>query len=285
MAARRRVGPIALIIVISALFGASPTGAQEPAPTAEVSARVTGDGPWTSWLGGRADRVLVVTVENTGDAPLVDPTIALRIGTGDPEPTATTQVFGEFAPGEQRTFDLDIALPRFAAGTYTVAGELVDVDGSAFRTETSHVPWLLLLLPLLVLIQITMVALRNRARRHLTAAIEAPVTVDTAISARGDADPAGDEPDPTGDEAESERGETATEPAAVIEAELDHALADLRRREVDDQQLLLAVERRAKVATERVSAELDLSPQAEIDLARRLTRALLARLDANVSAG
>ncbi|MEZ5165421.1 MAG: hypothetical protein R2695_02650 [Acidimicrobiales bacterium] len=91
----------------------------------------------------------------------------LRPG-GDPATAIDPPSIEAIAFGESATVQVDLQLPRFAVGTYAVVGTVSGVDPPArFRAETSHVPWLLFLIPLIVLVQLALLALRNRLRRWI----------------------------------------------------------------------------------------------------------------------
>lgn len=134
-----------------------------------TEARLEGSGPWTALFGAPPHRTLVFTVVNTGQVRVNNPAITLRVGKGaDPSGFVEAPDLGTFAPGESKTFRVDVELPVFAVGTYAVEGDIPGFGVPVhFRTETTHIPWLLLLLPVLALLQVGLLAARNRLRRRL----------------------------------------------------------------------------------------------------------------------
>ncbi|TDD35835.1 hypothetical protein E1287_12670 [Actinomadura sp. KC06] len=107
--------------------------------------RVSGGGPSAAWFAGPAERTVTFTVRNTGAAPVTDPPLTLAAGRGA-EPTGILDApkIGTLAPGEERTYEVDVTLPGPAFGRYTVVGELTGVDRPArFTAHTSSYPWAL----------------------------------------------------------------------------------------------------------------------------------------------
>ncbi|TDC61696.1 hypothetical protein E1200_28425, partial [Actinomadura sp. GC306] len=126
--------------------------------------RVTGGGPSAAWLGGPAERTVTFTVRNTGKAPVTDPPLTLAAGRGA-EPTGILDAprIGTLAPGEERTFDVEVKLPGPAFGRYTVVGELTGIDRPArFTAHTSSYPWAL---PLLLGLAVPAVVVRELTRK------------------------------------------------------------------------------------------------------------------------
>lgn len=269
----------ALVVLVLAVLGAGPSAALTTAQATDttrleiVDARLTGDGPWTSWFGGAAERRLLLVIENTGSIAIADAGLQLRSGKGEATTPIAAPPVTDLAPGERRTIQVDVDLDPFAFGTHAVVGEFTGLDDTVrFRAETTHVPWALLLLPTIVLAQVTLVALRNRARRRLAPApdpVPAPPETPDEIDLREPPT----EPRPPALDLDDE------EVRRVVERELDNALGDLRDHLGSDG-LVAALERRAGVATDRVARRLDLAPAARAPLAAEITRALLARIDA-----
>ncbi len=266
-----------------------------------TEARLEGSGPWTALFGAPPRRTLVFTVVNTGQVRVNNPSITLRVGRGaDPSGFVEAPELGTFAPGESRTFRVDVELPVFAIGTYAVEG---DIPGFGipvhFRTETSHIPWLLFLLPVLVLVQIGLLAARNRLRRRLvgegvdSGALAPPVPALPAggvidlrhepLETPGPPPTAEPEPEPTAGtpttEPEPAPTRTAPDLAAVLEAAVGAALAEVGRRRHDVELTPeAAVELVVDITLEATSRarehfELDIADAA--DLAENLARCLL----------
>lgn len=281
--ARRATGVAVRVVAVVALGLASlvtTTGsvlAQGPVPVESddrltiIDARLTGDGPWLSWLGGTAERRLLLTFENTGDSVIDAPVLVLRQGKGEPDTSVPAPVFADLDPGERATVQIPIELAPLSFGTHAVVGEFVGFDEpTRFRAETTHVPWLLLVLPTLVLAQVALVAVRNRARR----AISTPrpsATSSTAVDLTET--PAA--PPPT-----SARHATGDRLQRVVRDELDAALADLPEGSLDRPEFADALHRRAAAATDRVARMLRLDPADRPALAAEITEALLTRVEA-----
>lgn len=126
-------------------------------------------GPWTAWFGAAPRPVLVLEVVNRGDVLLRNPPLTVTWGKGK---TATELVplaakIGELEPGASRTLRIPVRLESFAFGSYRVEGEIHGLgDPVKFDATTSRYPWGLLVLALVAL-QLLLVRLRNRLRRHL----------------------------------------------------------------------------------------------------------------------
>ncbi|MEM8747292.1 MAG: hypothetical protein AAGF91_11365 [Actinomycetota bacterium] len=256
---------LAALIAVSAFSTAAartPAQTTTGGPLTILDARLTGEGPWLSWWGGPAERQLLVIVENTSTDTVDAAELTLAQGRGAATEPLESPTLAELAPGERVTIRVDIELDAFAFGTHAVVGTITGVDRPVgFRAETTHVPWLLLLLPTLVLAQVALIGLRNRARRRLAEPVEA---TDMVVDLRDE--PAAVLPD-------DER--------RVIEIELDAALQDLAIG--DPASILDHLEIRAAHATDRVARRLHLDDDERPALAAQITRALLIRLDATAS--
>ena len=275
---RTRVLLLGLAALMTAI--AAPAGAQgQPdAGFIRVEARITGDGPWTSWLGDRAERTAIITIENTSDVSLVAPELALWLDADGPDQPIALVSLPKLDAGERTTVDADFSLPRFSFGTHALRGTLTGAeDPIALRAETTHIPWLLLLLPTLALAQVGLVSLRNRARRRLHRDDQTPAapSLDPAGSTEAvDGSAVPTSAAPANDDGVDQPPSTV---ASFIERELDAALADLARWRIDDDRFLLAVQRRARGVTRRVSDRFDIPAADMPDLARSITTALLER--------
>jgi hypothetical protein len=184
------------------LLGAAvdPDGATEivlPERRLDITdARIEGSGPWTALFGAPPDRTLVFTVVNNGFVAVNDPSIVLGVGKGsDPEGFVAPPQIDRLEPGESVTLTVDIDLPAFAYGTYAVVGSIPGFETPvAFRAETSHIPWLLLIIPLLILAQLTLLAFRNRVADRIQRSEPVPTgdqpPSDDAVIDLGDGDDA-----------------------------------------------------------------------------------------------
>jgi len=157
---------------------------QVPVPDRRLTisnARIDGRGPWYSFLGGPARRDVVFTVENIGEVTVKNAAITLAIGKG-PNPKGFVEApdLGVLLPGESRTYSVPVSLPVLAIGTYGVQGSIPGfTDPVRFRAETSQVPWGLAALPLLILVQMSLIAARNRLRARIAG--QRAIAVPTAI--------------------------------------------------------------------------------------------------------
>lgn len=267
----RVVGRRLLALVgLSLVVATSTSGAHAlPEPGAiYADARITGDGPWTSWLGGSAERNVLVTIENRGTQALQAPELELWSAADGAQAPLSTPSLDDLAPGDRVVVEVGLDLPRFSFGTHAVEGVLLGAaQPLSFRAETTHVPWLLLLLPSIVLAQVVLVSVRNRIRRHIHRPLPSVIPADPASISLPTA------PCPDDAPMDSEAGPVA----AFIEAELDRALTDLDRWRLDDHRFLPEVEQWARIVTERVTDHFDLVPADQPALGARVTRALLER--------
>lgn len=270
----RRALVVGALAVALLMVTVASSGAQTPTPSASddrltiIDARITGDGPWLSWLGGTAERRLLLTFENTGDTVIDSPRLLLSQGKGDPDTPIPAPVFGSLEPGGRATVQVPVELAPFSFGTHAVVGEFVGLaDPARFRAETTHIPWLLLALPTLVLAQLVLVAVRNRARRMI--AVPRPVTPTPTVVDITQPNPA-PRPVPPGPDERLKR---------VVSDELDAALADLPPGPIDRPEFADALHRRAATATDRVARVLQIDRSARPALAAEITEALLTRVD------
>jgi len=291
--------PLVVLVLAAVLlaFGiVDASGAQEPPPDgpgaqlAVADASIEGSGPWTSWLGARPDRELVVTFVNIGTVPVTDPELTLRFGKG-PNPTdpVDAPVLGTLAPGERVTVRVALELPRFAVGTFAVEGSLPDLTVPvSFRAETSHIPWLVLVLPLLILIQAALLRVRNRVRDRIhgpprTSDPTLPSAV-TATDAGDDADGDPTSPDPEPEPEAPPEPELEPEPdlETVIREELDRVFDDAARHfddSLDEPAFRRYLTELATTVTERTSARIEMTPPERETLRRATVDAVLDAFD------
>ena len=285
---------LAAVLLASGIIDAS--GAQEPAPDepgaqlAVADASIEGSGPWTSWFGARPDRELVVTFVNIGTVPVTDPELTLRFGKG-PNPTEPVDapVLGTLAPGERVTVRVALDLPRFALGTFAVEGSLPGMAiPVSFRAETSHIPWLVLVLPLLILIQAALLRVRNRVRDRihgpprtsdptLPSAVTAPDAGDDV-----DRDPTSTDPDPAALPEPEQEPEPEPDLETVIREELDRVFDDAARHfddSLDEPAFRRYLTELATTVTERTSARIEMTPPERETLRRSTVDAVLDAFD------
>ncbi len=271
---------LAAVLLASGMV--DPADAQEPpnrpgAQLAVADASIEGSGPWTSWFGARPDRELVLTVVNIGTVPVTDPELVLRFGNG-PNPTDSVDApaLGTLAPGERVTVRVALELPRFAVGTYAVEGSLPDMAiPVSFRAETSHVPWLLFVLPLLILIQAALLRVRDRVRDriHGTAHTSDPTLPHSVATTDPEPETA---PDPAPEPAHEPDLET------VIREELDRVFDDAARHfddSLDEPAFRRHLTELATTVTDRTAARIELTPDERESLRRSTVDAVLEAFD------
>jgi aryl carrier-like protein len=241
--------------------------------------------------------------------PLADllrgPTLDLWLTVDGERTPLSTPALDDLAPGERVTFDIDLSLPRFSFGTHVVEGT---INGAAepvsLRAETSHIPWLLFVLPSIVLAQLALVWVRNRIRRglhtdaarpvapraHHPAEITLSVDDDVDVDVDDDVDvdrlpelePQREQPSDT-----EQAGGQAAAPglAGFINATLDEALAGLDRWPEDDDRWLAALHQRSRATTAAVADRFAIPYAERPALAAQITRALLDRAASPRSVG
>ena len=158
----------------------------------DVSARLTGSGPFAAYIGGAAKRELVVSVTNTGSSDLINPALNLTVGRGENPATPLTSpsgqqpALGTIAPGQTVEYRQSVTLGPPAFGQYRVKGEFIGLDlitvdqqnvnagVLSFSVATSSYPWLLILIAWLLL-QIPLLGLYKRRP------VEKPLSEDPLI--------------------------------------------------------------------------------------------------------
>ena len=115
--------------------------------TFEVTAGLEPDDDWSTSamaaIGGPVDRRLVLTVRNTGAAPVAGVSISGAIGrTHEGGVPLAVPVIGTLGPGEERTVPVAVPMPVLAAGRFVVFGRVDSMAGAAsFETPTDAHPW------------------------------------------------------------------------------------------------------------------------------------------------
>jgi hypothetical protein len=168
-----------------------------------VEARVTDAGSsWHAWFGVSPERVLHLTIENTGNVAIHDPPVTISAGKGS-EPTGVVEPpeLGTIEPGEVRTYVVPFELGTLAFGEYTIAGRLIGFgEPVAFAATTTSYPWLLILIPLVIVVQWLLLRLRNRLRRRLQPQLALPAATGppegAGVASAQDASPSDSSPAP-----------------------------------------------------------------------------------------
>jgi hypothetical protein len=276
-----RPGLIVLGCILGSVSAVSAVAAQDSAPIpgntsqlAVTDAHIEGSGPWTSLFGAAPDRKLVITVVNTGSTAIDAPEFIITLGKGaDPERVILAPEFGRLEPGQPATVQVDLDLPAFAVGTYAVEGSFANLTTPVgFRAETSHIPWLALTLPLLILIQLCLVLVRNRVRDRIhrplhtsdsTLPDPAPVAARAVVQM--------DEPEPAALKLEAIIGE---ELRAVFDEAFRHGDESL-----DDAGLSGLVIELAETAASRAAVRANLDDAERAVLHAEMTNAVLGAFD------
>ncbi|MFI6759165.1 hypothetical protein ACIBF5_08485 [Micromonospora sp. NPDC050417] len=142
----------------------APPAGRVPTALAASGVRVAGAGSsWASIFGGPAHRTVTVTLNNTGQAPVLAPRLRLTSGRpGRTDVIVPAPGIELLEPGQRRTFDLPVTFGAPTWGRYAVRGELLGADQPAvFYAHTYSYPWGLLVLPALAI----GLAMRRRWRR------------------------------------------------------------------------------------------------------------------------
>jgi hypothetical protein len=154
---------IALPLQITGVASAPLTGPTIIHDTLSASARIVGSGPWTSWIGGSADRTALITVTNTGNQVITNPTLTLTVGKGaDPTTFLANPQIGTIQPGQTVIFKQPFTIKGPAFGQYRLKGVFSGLDeATTFTASTSVYPWILFVLAWLLL-QIPLLGLYKR---------------------------------------------------------------------------------------------------------------------------
>jgi hypothetical protein len=164
-----------------------------------------------TWLGQRATRRLEFEIVNSGTVPVTGASVDFVAGPkGNPTGFLPPVKLGRLEVGERRKLVVPIRFDALAFGDQAVRGSIHGTSAPAsFTATTSTHPWLLVVVPLVVVGQLVLLASRNLIRRRLHARLvepEAPV-VDTnrpaddalicvieIVEPDPDADPDGEQP-------------------------------------------------------------------------------------------
>jgi hypothetical protein len=162
-------GPVNVPFIVSGV----PTAAVQQlviseVPLKVVASRLTGWGPITAWFGAAPQRMLVLTLRNPSAESLDIPPFTLtRGGKANADTIVRTVSLGALGAGETQTYRIPVRFDVVSHGQLSVAGE-VGVPGrsATFVAGTKAFPWGLVAV-LIVVVQLVLLAVRDRARRHL----------------------------------------------------------------------------------------------------------------------
>ncbi|PJJ56356.1 hypothetical protein CLV56_0562 [Mumia flava] len=172
-------GP-ALAVDIPFVVSGHPTGtppsAALPIPSLRVTdVRLEGDGGIAGLFGASPERTLVVTVENVGNAPAVNPEVKIGVGRSDrTEPTVITERNVTIEPLQSVDIETTVALPFAAFGTYHVVGVVGQGEaGTSFSTTWKAYPWGLVALNVIGVVLLVWGIRRRMAARRARPTVDA----------------------------------------------------------------------------------------------------------------
>jgi hypothetical protein len=165
----------------------------------------------TTWLGGRATRRLEFDLVNSGTVAVSGASVDFVAGPkGNPTGFVPPLKLDRFEVGERRKIVVPIRFEALAFGDQAVRG---NVRGTSvpvtFTVMTSTHPWLLIVIPILVVGQLLLLGIRNALRRRLHARLAEPdddivdsgepaddalICVVEIVEPDPDADPEGEQP-------------------------------------------------------------------------------------------
>jgi hypothetical protein len=157
---------------------------QHGSTLALVGARVVRDSSVTEWFGGSAKRELHLVLRNEGSTTIQDPRVSAGWGSRSSPHVIDMPKFPPIPPLSERTVVVPFSVDGPAWGTTPVFGRFgVLGAGRSFKTSTTSYPWGLLVAGL-VLLQLVVLAVRNRMRRRVdreAADDRAAATEDTGV--------------------------------------------------------------------------------------------------------
>jgi hypothetical protein len=164
-----------------------------------------------TWLGGRATRRLEFEIVNSGTVPVTGASVDFVAGPkGNPTGFIPPVKLDRLEVGQRRKLVVPIRFDALAFGDQAVRGSVLGTSApTSFTTFTSTHPWLLVVVPLLVVGQLALLGVRNVLRRRLharlvdpeaglldanTPADDALICVVEMVEPDPDADPEGEQP-------------------------------------------------------------------------------------------
>ena len=154
----------------------TPPQPEVPAARVVVSdIELQGGGGWKALFGAAPERRVVLTLQNTGTAPAVDPQVSLGVGKGEStEPSSTTTTDLTIEPLQSAEVSVQVGLPIAAFGDFQVVAQVGDDQATASSTTWSAYPWGLIALNVLGLALLLWgIWRRTTARRRAEAAARA----------------------------------------------------------------------------------------------------------------
>ena len=144
-----------------------------------------GDDTWRTWLGAGPQRTFQFEVVNTGSVAVNDATVILTAGpVDDPDGFVPPVRLDRIEVGERRSVSVPIQFPALTWGEQQVRAVINGTSAPvAFAATTTSYPWLLIIVPIVLLLQLLLVTIRNLVRRRLHQIDDAPVAVDANMPA------------------------------------------------------------------------------------------------------
>ena len=127
-----------------------------------VQAQMVGSTPLSEWFGLSATRTIELKLRNTGVAPVPSSAVFATLGL---RPVGSQQLHS-LEPDRLTTYFVAVHIPAFSLGRLTILGHVSGGESPvSFKVPFSIWPYGLLIAALIIL-QIVLLALRNRARRR-----------------------------------------------------------------------------------------------------------------------
>jgi hypothetical protein len=128
-----------------------------------------GSDSWSTWLGGPARRTFEFEVVNTGSVAVTDATVSMTAGPAD-NPTGFVKPLkiDRVEVGERRAFTVPVEFDALSFGEQAVRATMNGTSVPiAFKATTTTYPWLLIIVPALIIGQLILLGIRNVLRRRL----------------------------------------------------------------------------------------------------------------------
>jgi hypothetical protein len=160
---------VAPVRVRGAGFAAVEVPDETGGPRVAVRARLEGSDDGAAWFGAGPERTLVLELENLSEDWIREPRLDAVWGrTGaDADGMLDIPELPPLRPAGTATVEVPVELPPLSVGEFVVTGSLVGEPGSEFTVRSTSVPWGLVAIPVVVLLQWALLKGRERLRRRL----------------------------------------------------------------------------------------------------------------------
>jgi hypothetical protein len=130
---------------------------------------LNGSNTLRTWLGAGPQRTFEFEVVNTGSVPVNDATVIITAGPVDaPNGFVPPVRLDRMEVGERRAVSVPIQFPALSWGEQQVRAVINGTSAPvAFAETTSSYPWLLVIVPTVLLVQLLLITVRNLVRRRL----------------------------------------------------------------------------------------------------------------------